>query len=213
MLFLPYPWPGPQGDGSSGATVWRHAASTPRSLPPVPTSQRARCKRARAREQPLGSGVCLRAAAVVASGVAARGASWISLFYSAPLCSTFSHSFSNPNPLHSDRFVYKRTRPDHQVLACLDSVLRTDPHAEARRAAVTVHAGLLRGLGRGGFDVLGEALTPTVRLLREVCCAPIDSHCQLSHARHRWPAPIIAQARAHSFDLQVASFLRVFQHG
>jgi hypothetical protein len=57
----------------------------------------------------------------------------------------------------------------HEVLACLDTVLRTDPHAEARRAAVTVHAGLFRGLGRGAlFEVLGDALTPTVRLLREV---------------------------------------------
>ncbi|KAM5138451.1 transport and Golgi organization protein 6 homolog isoform 2-T3 [Mantella aurantiaca] len=71
----------------------------------------------------------------------------------------------------------------HEVSSCLSALVRTDPEAEVRRAAIHVVVLLLRGLSSRATEVLRDVLLDLYRLLRFVVQCESDSvsvlHAQL----------------------------------
>lgn len=71
-----------------------------------------------------------------------------------------------------------------EVTSCLTAIARTDPEAEARRAAVHVVVLLLRGLSEKATEVLQDVLRDLYRLLKHVVAAEPDGatvlHAQLA---------------------------------
>uniref|UniRef100_UPI00398ECC6D transport and Golgi organization protein 6 homolog n=1 Tax=Pristiophorus japonicus TaxID=55135 RepID=UPI00398ECC6D len=72
----------------------------------------------------------------------------------------------------------------HEVMACLAAIVKTEPEAEVRRAAVHVITLLLRGLGQKAVQVLGDVLRDLYRLLKYVSQTDEDEvavlHAQLA---------------------------------
>ncbi|OCT84483.1 transport and Golgi organization protein 6 homolog [Xenopus laevis] len=71
----------------------------------------------------------------------------------------------------------------HEISSCLCAVVRTDPEAQVRRAAIHVVVLLLRGLSEKATEVLREVLLDLYRLLKFVVQCESDSvsvlHAQL----------------------------------
>ncbi|XP_074695447.1 transport and Golgi organization protein 6 homolog [Strix aluco] len=71
-----------------------------------------------------------------------------------------------------------------EVTSCLTAIAKTDPEAEARRAAVHVVVLLLRGLSEKATEVLQDVLRDLYRLLKHVVAAEPDGatvlHAQLA---------------------------------
>ncbi|XP_075432619.1 transport and Golgi organization protein 6 homolog isoform X2 [Ascaphus truei] len=70
----------------------------------------------------------------------------------------------------------------HEMSACLAAVVRTDPEAQVRRAAIHVVVLLLQGLGERATEVLRDVLLGLYRLLKFVVQHEQDSVCVL-HAQ------------------------------
>ncbi|KAM4605832.1 transport and Golgi organization protein 6 homolog [Discoglossus pictus] len=70
-----------------------------------------------------------------------------------------------------------------QVCSCLSAVVRTDPEAQVRRAAIHVVVLILRGLSERATEVLRDVLLDLYRLLKFVVQCESDSvsvlHAQL----------------------------------
>ncbi|KAM4722032.1 transport and Golgi organization protein 6 homolog [Rhinophrynus dorsalis] len=71
----------------------------------------------------------------------------------------------------------------HEVSSCLSAVVRTDPEAQVRRAAIHVVVQLLKGLSEKATEVLRDVLLDLYRLLKFVVQCESDSvsvlHAQL----------------------------------
>ncbi|XP_018412834.1 PREDICTED: transport and Golgi organization protein 6 homolog [Nanorana parkeri] len=70
----------------------------------------------------------------------------------------------------------------YEVSSCLSALVRTDPEAEVRRAAIHVVVLLLRGLSSRATEVLRDVLLELYRLLKFVVQCEADSVCVL-HAQ------------------------------